>query len=1111
MVTVLFCDLVGFTARADRADPEEVKGTLRPFHASVQREIERHGGWVAEFLGDGVLAIFGAPIAHEDDPERAIRASLRIQASIEDLNRAHPTLALTARVGIETGEAVVSYALGPQIGGNVIGDVVNTASRLQSVAPPGGIVVGEATYRATASEFRFRELPPVEVKGKAEPLAIWQPLEPASRLPEDTRRRIGTPLVGREAEMRTLERLLVRTVRDGMPGFVVVTGEAGVGKTRLIAELANVADALPEFVRWRQGRPLPYGEGVAFSALADVVKAEAGILESDPAETTREKLRTSLERTSADGAERETLLRALAPLLGLPTEPVEDDQGWGGWGVGDGDRAQVFNDWSRYLELLTVDHPLVLVFEDLHQASGPFLDLIDHLLDWSSGGPMLVLAVGRPELRERRPQWLAWTGATHVEVAPLPQEQIRTVVDGLLGEVPIAPEKVQEAIDRSEGIPLYAEEFARMFRERAVTPSSGDPESPVPTSLRSLLAARLDGLRSDERALLQDASIMGRAFWSGALEAMAGAERGRLDTVLEGLVEREILRRVRPSTVEGQQEFSFSHALVRDVAYARIPRMVRAGKHRSVAEWIERIAGDRVADRAEALAQHFAQAVSLARASGDAATAEELLEPTVKYVRMAAERAMGFDAVRGHRLYMRALSLLPEGHPDRARTLRDAGVMATALGHYEEAERFLRDALAEYQERDDQVGRADVLIAFSRLMFERGETESVGPLLDVALGLLEVREPGTVLARAYTRHAGFLLVSGDYEGALRRAGQGLALARELHMGREEILAMNYVGAARTLLGGREGFDVLRDAITRGHELGIGPETAIAMNNLAENLRLFDGPAAALEVWEEMVVFCSGRGLSSLFGWARMGLIVALFDLGRWDDILALEPEIDAWDRAHGVSPLGTLERMFAAWIALRRGDLQQALARTSDLIPRVERIAFDEYEAPAAVLLAEISLGRGRVAEAKVMLDRFERASAMDRLFRTTPLPVVARLLAEMGDLDRLRRLLGDLPEARVTRERLSIESARGVLAEAEGDLVGAAEIYRHAADEWRVYGMPLEVGHLLLGLARCELALGDREGAASSAAAAAELYGELSAVPAMAAAQRVLAEARGA
>jgi class 3 adenylate cyclase/tetratricopeptide (TPR) repeat protein len=1085
VVTVLFCDIVGFTARSDRADPEEVKETLRLFHTSTQREIDRHGGTVVEFLGDGVLAAFGAPTAHEDDPERAVRAGLRIQQAIAELNAKDPELALTIRVGIETGEAVVSFAPGPQVGGNVTGDVTNAAARLQALAPPGGVVVGELAHRATVGLFHYRELEPALVKGKMEPLALWQPLASRSRPPEEARRRFRTPLVGRLDEMEMLERLLLRTTRELVPGFAVVVGEAGVGKTRLVTELAGRADDLGELIRWRQGRPHPYGEGVAFSALGDIVKSEAGILGSDTAGEAREKIQASLERSELPAVERESLLEILAPLVGARPVPASEGDEWTGRGVAEGDRTETFARWRRYLELLASDHPLVLVLEDLHQASNAFLDFVDDVLAWSAGLPMLVIAVGRPELLDRRPDWATWPGTNLLEVTPLPAREQRQLVHLFLQDVPLPPETIETVVERSEGIPLYAQEFAAMLRERADLPGESLAETSVPHSLRTLIAARLDSLPPQARVTLQDASIVGRTFWTGILEAMSAEPPETTRSTLDDLEEAEAVRRVDPSTFEGEREYAFSHALVRDAAYAQIPRRVRAAKHRAIAEWIERIAGDRVLDQAEVLAHHFGEAESLSRASGDGRTADELLGPTSRYLRLAAERALGLDAEHAHQLYERAISLLPPGHPDRARTLRDAGVAATALGRFEEGERLLRAALADYQERDDQTGRADVMVAMSRNFFERGEIEAVDSLLLVALGLLEELEPGPALARAYARYAGHLFVVGDYVGSLRRAEQGLTLARQLGLEREEVVALNYVGASRSYLGERDGLTALRRAVERGIELGLGAETAIAMNNLADAVRFLDGPAPSLEVWRRLLAFCEERGLASMSSAARNGVIQALFDLGGWDELLTLAAEADAWDRTHGVSPLGTAALIMAGWVAMRRGEIDRAEELSRNLVDRVALLSYPEYEAPAFVLVAEVALARGDHVLAFELLGRFEAATETDRLFRTTMLPVVARLLVALEDVERLRRFVAGAPDQVSTRERLSLESAKAELEMADGDMENAAGTLRAAADAWSAYGMPLEVGQLLLRLARCERTLGRDADAATTVAQA--------------------------
>jgi class 3 adenylate cyclase len=372
LVTVLFCDLVGFTARSDGADPEDVKGTLRAFHPLVQREINAHGGVVDQFVGDGVLALFGSPVAHEDDPERAVRAGLRIQTSIAELNDEDPRLSLAARIGIETGEVLVSAGVPTQFGGTVAGDVVNIASRLQTLAPPGGVVVGAEAFRATGSEFLHEPLPPVEGEGDRDPLPAWTITGTRSIVAHEARRRFRTSLLGRNDELQVLETAFRRAVAERSPGFVVIAGEAGVGKTRLLAELAGIADRMPALVRWRQGRPARFGEGDAFGAFADVVKAEAGILDSDTSDEVVAKLRHAIAQLTGDERERETLFRATAPLAGVAGDRDDDV-------AGAARREETFGSWTRLVELMAADDPLVLAIDDAHEAPDPFLGFVDRL------------------------------------------------------------------------------------------------------------------------------------------------------------------------------------------------------------------------------------------------------------------------------------------------------------------------------------------------------------------------------------------------------------------------------------------------------------------------------------------------------------------------------------------------------------------------------------------------------------------------------------------------------------------------------------------------------------------------------------------------------------
>src|SRR5215216_1913774 len=459
LVTVLFWDLVDFTARSDQADPEDVGALLRPYHARQRAEIERRGGTLDKFIGDGVMAVFGAPLAHEDDPERAVRCALGMLAAIEELNRASPSLDLAVRIGVTTGEALVRLGPDRQTEG-VVGDVVNTASRLQGVAPAGGVVVGEATFRATSRLFDYQELGAVQVKGKADPVPVWRLKGARSRTGIEAVRRAGAPFVGRQAELALLKGLFERTEADRTVRLVTVVGDPGVGKSRFVGELAALLDDRPQLVTWRQGRCLPYGDGITFWALGEIVKTEAGILESDPPAQVRAKLQAVLATLVSDPSEGEWLRARLAPLLGIADPDAVKPE-----------RAELFAAWRRFVEAIAASHPLVLVVEDLHWADPAMLEFLQHLVERSSGLPLLIMATARPELLERSPAW-AETGpaATLLRLGALSDLDTAQLVAALVGRT-VLPLGVQALLlERAGGNPLYAEEFARLLADQGLVP-----------------------------------------------------------------------------------------------------------------------------------------------------------------------------------------------------------------------------------------------------------------------------------------------------------------------------------------------------------------------------------------------------------------------------------------------------------------------------------------------------------------------------------------------------------------------------------------------------------------------------------------------------------------
>ena len=586
IVSVLFVDLVGFTAQSEAADPEDVDALLRGYHRDVRREIERFGGTVEKFIGDAVVAVFGAPVTHEDDAERAVRAALRIVEATD----------LDVRLAVNTGEVLVNLERDPAQGeGMVAGDVVNTTSRLQNAAPVRGILVGEATHRATERTIDYEELPAVELKGKSEPVPVWRALQARSRFGVDAEAPAAAPFVGRQREFELLERLFERSVDETGVQLVTVAGEPGAGKTRLVSELRRWVDDRPELVTWRQGRCLPYGDGIAYWALGEVVKAQAGILESDAPDQAAARLDGML----AEMPEAAWLRARLAPLVGLGTR-----------GEG-GDRDESFAAWRSFLEELAVRTPLVLVFEDLHWADGSMLEFIDHLAEWSSGVPIFCVCTTRPELFEKHPEWGGGKrNATTVSLSPLSDvDTARLIAELLERSVLPAPTQVM-LLERAGGNPLFAEEFVRMLRDRGVE------DADVPGSVQALIAARLDTLDPERKRLIQDASVIGKVFWAGAVAQLGALDVDGVRSALHELTRKELVKPARLSSVGGEQEYVFWHALVRDVAYGQIPRAERVERHVAAARWIETATGARAADHAEILAHHYLTALELAEVTG---------------------------------------------------------------------------------------------------------------------------------------------------------------------------------------------------------------------------------------------------------------------------------------------------------------------------------------------------------------------------------------------------------------------------------------------------------------------------------------------------------------
>jgi class 3 adenylate cyclase len=631
IVSVVFVDLVGFTSRSEQLDPEDVRAILAPYHHTVRDEIESFGGVVEKFVGDAVMAVFGAPTAHGDDPERAVRAALAVRDAVAALNEEQPGLELRIRGAVNTGEAVVTLSARPALGeAMVAGDVVNTASRLQQHAPVGEIVVGDETYRATRSAIDYQPLEPVTAKGKAAPIVTWRALAPSSATGE--RHLSSTPFVGRGRELELLEATWGRVERERRPHLITVLGPPGVGKSRIMAEFTErISTRGGRVVR---GRSLPYRERSAYGAFAAQVKELADIFDSDGVDRATHKLRTLVERLVGKD-EAAVVAGHLAILLGFETEATAPD------------RDSLFQSVRVFIEAGAKDEATAFVFEDIHWADSALLDLIELLAARLQDLPVLLLTLARPELLDTRPAWggglLAYNA---LPLEPLGGPDAAQLALHLLG----ADAKAAEVAEAAEGNPLFIEQLAAVLSERG-----SEEATSLPTTIRGLVAARLDALPVEERDVMLDASIVGRSFWRGALERIA-RDPDSLAAALAALERRDLIRRDVVSRIEGDQQWSFKHVLIRDVAYDLQPRARRRDGHRHVAEFIEQSTPE-VGEAGAALARHW-------RGAGE-------LERAVRHFVAAAEEAeRGWAKQLAVTLYKEALDITPVNDVERVRALR---------------------------------------------------------------------------------------------------------------------------------------------------------------------------------------------------------------------------------------------------------------------------------------------------------------------------------------------------------------------------------------------------------------------------------------------------------
>ncbi len=662
VVSVLFIDLVGFTGRSHDGDPEDVRDTLQSYHGAAERVIGSFGGNLEKFIGDAVMAVFGAPISHGDDAERAVRGGLRVLAAVEELG-------LQARAAVNTGEALVAVGAAASSGQALaMGDVVNTASRLQASAPPGGLVVGHETYLLTRNAIRYESLTSIDAKGKPEPVMVWRALETLAAAPE----RPKTPMVGRDREMDLLSSIWDRAVTDRRPHLVTVVGPPGIGKSRLQREFSTYVQARAG--RVARGRCLPYGERAAYGAFIQLIRTTAEIYENDSKETARTKLAAAIGKLVPRAEAEETTFN-LSILMGLSV------------GEQSLQRVYLFFAARRLLEMLASTQPLLLVFEDMHWADSGLLDLVDYLAAHLKDTPVLIIGLARPEFIDQRPAWGSGLFAhTMIGLEPLSGADATVLAANLLAKAVGRKETIERLAEAAEGNPLFIEELTAAVTE------GQELGSGLPTTVRAAIASRLDALPGPIREVLLDASVVGRAFWRGVLQSLG--THANLDDELAVLESRDFIRRVPTSRVEGDVEYQFKHILIHDVAYATLPRSTRRQRHRVVAEYIESVTRES-RGLAAMLAHHWREAGDPVRAIG--------------YLMLAAEQALnGWALDDAVSLFDSALALAVDDE-QRSRIRLARGLARSKLGDYPAAVADLGELLPHLEGRQ----RIEALLGYS--------------------------------------------------------------------------------------------------------------------------------------------------------------------------------------------------------------------------------------------------------------------------------------------------------------------------------------------------------------------------------------------------------------
>jgi class 3 adenylate cyclase/tetratricopeptide (TPR) repeat protein len=1027
LVTVLFADLVGFTPFAEERDAEDVRDTLSRYFDLASEIVTRYGGTVEKFIGDAVMAVWGAPVAHENDAERAVRAGLELVDGVRSLG---PNI--QARAGLLTGEAAVT--LGATNQGMVAGDLVNTASRLQSVAPAGSVLVGEATYRSASQAIVFDEAGDQLLKGKQSPVPAWRATRVvAERGGRNRSEGLEAPFVGRADELRLLKDLFHATGRENRTRLVSVMGPAGIGKSRLAWEFLKYIDGLVETVYWHSGRSPAYGEGISFWALGEMVRSRCGLAETDDEATTRQKVSETVERWIGDADERAWIEPALLTLLGIEAGAPSE---------------QLFGAWRTFFERIAASGTVALVFEDMHFADSGLLDFIDHLLEWSRGVPLYIVTLARPDLLDKRADWGAGKrNFSSLYLDPLPDDQMRQLLAGL---VPGLPDRASRAItERADGIPLYAVETVRMLlaegrlrEEGGVYVPVGDLASlAVPETLTALIASRLDRLDPADRAIVHDAAVLGQSFTPAGLAAVSGAAESEVEARLNELVRRELFTRQIDARSPEHGQYVFVQALIREVAYNTLAKRDRKVRHLAAARFFESLGTDELAG---ALASHYLAAHANA---ADGAESEALASQARIALRAAAERAANLGSYDHAVSFLeQALTVTPDP-AEQAELLGRAGEAARTAARYDKAEELLRRAVELHEQIGDRTGAARASAALGEALLDGFRLEPALEVLSAGSRQFADLAPDPVVATLDAHFARALMMTNDYSAAIEVAERVLHSAEPRDLLPIAASALIVKGATLGGLGRkREGIGLIKVAEDLARELGLHQTLLGALITGGYHKGDLD-LLAAMESYREGLVLARRLGLRNRMLMLVNNIGYTGFLIGDWDAALSeleagLAEDLDYKDRLSLMSN--------ALVIRACRGDpLGEAIAEMERLGAPITdpawRLVIDDVEGNAG-------LAGGRLAESRAAWQHvveLEPTQAPEFLYRSSRGAIWA------GDADSVRQDLAALDGTGihgrvVDARRLTMQAGLTAL---EGRPAEAHALYREALRSWHELG----------------------------------------------------------